>query len=995
MAGPGLVSVRLLCQPLLPPCTEPPVNDPNSNLSFSLFWLSRRSPFTVVVVCSALPLRAVTSRPDAHCKNFFDYSFFGVFLPTPGVLAFSCRCDSVAGVFFDCGGGGGDRGRGVAPSTAQMARPILGENYKILQTLHGHTSDVTCCDFASASTIVTGSSDKTVRIWDWKAGSGYEERQSSPLKGHKYQVTCVRISPQGSLLASASVDGTAVLWNVHNCSKLYAITQVNGDAIRVCRFSPDSTVLITAGDNGAICVWDLVHRSLIKTIFDHEGTTQSLAFTPDSYYLVSACSLEMIMVWSTEHLVDTTSEASCVPVAKTDNALDMGVFCLDISKHIIFNENNPLVRRYRLASCGNSNEIKIWTITAKSVVKQKCSALNEVTLEHFDVYDGHTSSVTCLRYTNNGDYLVSTSVDKLVKVWDGEGNCVASLQGHTRYINCVAVSKDQSLIISGSNDKSIIVWDMTGNLTVDSELNQFNFHGTDQATENHLIENNNDNANMVTLLEKVDDIAEGTINSCCFYGKDLLAIGSGDKIIHIFKVNNETSGIEEVNFSPLEGHTFVINHVEFSNDGKMLVSCSLDGCTVIWDAMTGEKLKLLPKNALSIKSSRFTPDNKMLITAGDDEKAVVWDINTGEKITTFEGHLDAIPAVGVSPDGILCVTVSSNADFRVWSLQTHACLYVKEDAHEYGIQDCDISHNLEPVPNLTVSAQTYLLATCGNDSLVKLWRISVPNKCDTSSTEEVEVKLWRSLQGHGGNVICVRFSQVASEFVCSTATDRQARIWSVYSAACLFVLDHDSIVTSCYFNADCSLLATGCLDKTLWLWKLPQQLVFQSVVADKVQYKSKQVINWTSSDVIKWLRSIEMPELAPWITSCRLDGKKLLTVPETQICAGLELDEEHEERFVREIRWLKSGELRMEAANYMDIPDEFLCPITREIMREPVTCSDGHTYERNAITEWFMSGKDTSPMTNEKLTDTDVVKNVKLRSEIYDFLEMDGSKEEA
>lgn len=91
--------------------------------------------------------------------------------------------------------------------------------------------------------------------------------------------------------------------------------------------------------------------------------------------------------------------------------------------------------------------------------------------------------------------------------------------------------------------------------------------------------------------------------------------------------------------------------------------------------------------------------------------------------------------------------------------------------------------------------------------------------------EELEVKLWRSLQGHGGNVVCVRFSQVVSEFVCSTATDRQARVWSVYGADCLYVLDHDSIVTSCSFNSDCSLLVTGCLDKTLCLWKLPMQMV--------------------------------------------------------------------------------------------------------------------------------------------------------------------------
>lgn len=35
------------------------------------------------------------------------------------------------------------------------------------------------------------------------------------------------------------------------------------------RFAPDSTILVTAGDNGAICIWDLIHRSLIKYVCIH------------------------------------------------------------------------------------------------------------------------------------------------------------------------------------------------------------------------------------------------------------------------------------------------------------------------------------------------------------------------------------------------------------------------------------------------------------------------------------------------------------------------------------------------------------------------------------------------------------------------------------------------------------------------------------------------------------------------------------------------------
>ena len=49
-----------------------------------------------------------------------------------------------------------------------------------------------------------------------------------------------------------------------------------------------------------------------------------------------------------------------------------------------------------------------------------------------------------------------------------------------------------------------------------------------------------------------------------------------------------------------------------------------------------------------------------------------------------------------------------------------------------------------------------------------------------------------------------------------------------------------------------------------------------------------------------------------------------------------------------------------------DVPEEFLCPITFEMMTDPVIAADGHTYERRAIEAWFSRAR-TSPVTNEPL----------------------------
>ena len=58
---------------------------------------------------------------------------------------------------------------------------------------------------------------------------------------------------------------------------------------------------------------------------------------------------------------------------------------------------------------------------------------------------------------------------------------------------------------------------------------------------------------------------------------------------------------------------------------------------------------------------------------------------------------------------------------------------------------------------------------------------------------------------------------------------------------------------------------------------------------------------------------------------------------------------------------------------------ELLCPITHELMRDPVLATDGHTYERGAIENWFQRHQ-TSPMTNQPLTSKTVFPNHAIKS---------------
>jgi len=75
------------------------------------------------------------------------------------------------------------------------------------------------------------------------------------------------------------------------------------------------------------------------------------------------------------------------------------------------------------------------------------------------------------------------------------------------------------------------------------------------------------------------------------------------------------------------------------------------------------------------------------------------------------------------------------------------------------------------------------------------------------------------------------------------------------------------------------------------------------------------------------------------------------------------------------------------AAAVVDIPAEYLCPLTLSVMEDPVVASDGHSYEKAAITQWLaQSVSANSPLTGLALTSNQLVPNITLRKAIQDWL---------
>nr|NCR59151.1 hypothetical protein [Microcystis aeruginosa LL13-06] len=88
----------------------------------------------------------------------------------------------------------------------------------------------------------------------------------------------------------------------------------------------------------------------------------------------------------------------------------------------------------------------------------------------------------------------------------------------------------------------------------------------------------------------------------------------------------------------LEGHDSVVTSVNFSPDGKTLVSSGADNTIKLWNVETGQEIRTLKGHDNSVSSVNFSPDGKTLVSGSDDNTIKLWNVETGQEIRTLKGH---------------------------------------------------------------------------------------------------------------------------------------------------------------------------------------------------------------------------------------------------------------------------------------------------------------------------------------------------------------------
>lgn len=262
-----------------------------------------------------------------------------------------------------------------------------------------------------------------------------------------------------------------------------------------------------------------------------------------------------------------------------------------------------------IASGSKDRMIMIWELDSGEVVSGP--------------FEGHTGSVLFVTFSPDGTRIASGATDNTVRIWDPEtGECVAGpFYGHNKSVISIYISRGGSHIVSASQDKTIIVWD-AGAAKV--------------------------------KLEPLEEYKDGWVN-CLAFSPDTSHIAwgfAGRKGIVICDAGN---GAVICRIS--SGHTLGISAVDFSPDGRYVVSGSYDGTICIWEAENGNPVYGPFGHTGSILSAKFSPDGTRVIAGSRDHTIRVWDL---ERVAVTSGLIEGAGQAPNPERGLLDWTFARN-----------------------------------------------------------------------------------------------------------------------------------------------------------------------------------------------------------------------------------------------------------------------------------------------------------------------------------------------
>jgi WD40 repeat protein len=522
---------------------------------------------------------------------------------------------------------------------------------KIYELPSDNQSVVETLVFSVNSSLLFVGGDNAKVVYAWDMTSG-ELAYKLRASGADKSIYGLAVSPDGKLLASSGEDRLVRIWNLETKEVMEIPGHV--DWVWGLAFTPDSKLLISASSDRTIRVWDTRYGRSQIVLTGPSGQVFGVSLHPDGHHLASASADNIVRTW------DISPDGSHEVMA-----LDHGSDIHDV----VVSPDGELI-----ASAGTNSTINIWNSSTGALVKKLKST---------------PSSAEVLSWSRDGLYLAAGYGTGQALIWDMTTyEPVLTIPGEGVSVSGLSLHPDGSLLATGNDIGAVYMYDAkTGELVKMLDANkEFNWLGSGKFSQSDLW-------------------ASGAVFSPD--GKYLaVSYGTNQVVIWDWEAGKP--------WLTLDGHTDIVENVNYHSGGSLLVSGSDDANAILWDlnapAENRIKTRFLGHSAL-IYDAAFSPDGKYVATGSADGLVKIWDANRGGHLFDLYGNKNRVRAVTFSPDGRHVISGSTDGTVRVYTLDSDELISLararitraltESECQEYLNKSCANFKILDPLKPIT------------------------------------------------------------------------------------------------------------------------------------------------------------------------------------------------------------------------------------------------------------------------------------------------------
>ena len=334
---------------------------------------------------------------------------------------------------------------------------FLGHSARVQSAVVSPTANVN-----AKYTVLTGSFDKTARLWDRDSGAllrSIGDPTSAGQNAHTGPVNAVAFSPNGAIVLTGSADRTVKLWDVATGRFLGALidttlanntTDAHLGSVTAAAYSADGTRIVTSSIDATAKIWNAATLALVRTITnspDAQNRTMGFTaglFSSNGLFIYTASIDQKIAVWN-------VATGALVGNA-VDPAVGGGLAHAGTVTGLAVLQNGA---NDQLASSSADCSAKLWNVTAGGA-----ASLAQTMLSLFDGNaQGHYDAALCVAITKDAasgiTYVLTGSKDGTVKRWLTDGSVNKSYTRHRDWVNAVGFAgTNGNRILTASSDQS-------------------------------------------------------------------------------------------------------------------------------------------------------------------------------------------------------------------------------------------------------------------------------------------------------------------------------------------------------------------------------------------------------------------------------------------------------------------------------------------------------------------------------------------------------------